>query len=89
MEYQWLRRCDSEGRPTAAIAGALAGVPLISTVALVFFLASPDATEEWALRAVVLALKGFLVFVGLALAWANWREWTAGEPTPAPAAEGA
>ncbi|MCB9591561.1 MAG: fused MFS/spermidine synthase [Sandaracinaceae bacterium] len=89
VEYQWLRRCDSEGRPSMPIAAALAGVPLVSTIALALYLASPGVTEEWALQAVVLALKAFLFFVGAALAWANWREWSSSETPAAPAPEGA
>lgn len=85
-EYAWLRRCDSPNRPAVLVAAALACVPLLTTIALAVWLATPPETAEWALRAVVLALKGFLVLVGAALTWANWREWQAGEPRPAPAA---
>jgi len=82
-EYQWLRRCDAEsGRPPAALAGLLAGVPLISTVGLAFYLRSPEPTAEWALLAVVLALKGFLLLVGAVVAWANWRAWSEGRESP-------
>jgi len=84
-EHQWLKRCDAEeGKPPAALAGLLAGVPLVITVSLAFYLESPPATAEWALLAVVVALKGFLQHVGAVVAWANWREWTqATSPPPA------
>lgn len=78
VEWQWLKRCDAEGRATPAVAAAVAGVPLVTTVALVFYLGAPGETAEWALRAVVLALKGFLLVVGVTLAWTNWRAWMDG-----------
>ncbi len=75
VEYQWLKRCHSDGRPSPAVAAAMAGVPLITTLALAAYLAAPAETDEWAVRAVVLALKGFLLFVGALTAWNSWREW--------------
>jgi len=83
VEHQWLKRCQQKQRPSAAVAAAIAGVPLITTIALALYLASPEATAEWATRAVVVALKGFLVVVGVVVAWNSWREW-ASPATPSP-----
>lgn len=82
-QHQWLRRCgSSDGKPRVELAAPMILVPFVASVGLAYYLASPPMTAQWAAQAVVVALKGFLVFVGAVMAWASWREWAGPDSSP-------
>ncbi len=87
IEYGWLRGRVENARPPDATGWAMVLVPLLAGVALAFVMVSPSPNDEWALKAVYVALRILVVGVAATAAWANFREQSPAVPLKPAAAE--
>ncbi len=73
LEYTWLY-AKAVRRRAESIDLAMVLLPLVAGIALAVVMVDPAPTDPWAVRAVLAALRGLVAGVGIAVAWANWKE---------------